>query len=87
MPGFAVTTLRLSHNQNHSYALHKNLIQFANEVKEKIDREIHIRIYPDAQPGNQRESLKLMLSGSLDSVKSNTAELELAISLTSMRCS
>ncbi|MDX8000166.1 TRAP transporter substrate-binding protein [Xenorhabdus sp. Reich] len=73
---FAATTLKLSHNQNRDHAVHKAMIQFADEVKEKTDGEIRIRIYPDAQLGNQRESMELMQNGALDIVKSNAAELE-----------
>ncbi|CDL84328.1 TRAP transporter substrate-binding protein [Xenorhabdus szentirmaii] len=73
---FAATTLKLSHNQNRDHAVHKAMTQFANEVKEKTNGEVRIRIYPDAQLGNQRESMELMQNGALDIVKSNAAELE-----------
>ncbi|MBD2810601.1 TRAP transporter substrate-binding protein [Xenorhabdus sp. Vera] len=73
---FAATTLKLSHNQNRDHAVHKAMTQFADEVKEKTDGGIRIRIYPDAQLGNQRESMELMQNGALDIVKSNAAELE-----------
>ncbi|MDR0219540.1 MAG: TRAP transporter substrate-binding protein [Enterobacteriaceae bacterium] len=73
---FAVTTLKLSHNQNREHAVHKAMTQFANEVKEKTNGEVRIRIYSDSQLGNQRESIELMQTGALDIAKSNAAELE-----------
>ncbi|MDC9597514.1 TRAP transporter substrate-binding protein [Xenorhabdus anantnagensis] len=73
---FAVTTLKLSHNQNRDHAVHKAMTRFANEVKEKTNGEVRIRIYSDSQLGNQRESIELMQNGALDIAKSNAAELE-----------
>ncbi|MBC8948078.1 MULTISPECIES: TRAP transporter substrate-binding protein [Xenorhabdus] len=73
---FAVTTLKLSHNQNRDHAVHKAMTEFANEVKEKTNGEVRIRIYSDSQLGNQRESIELMQNGALDIAKSNAAELE-----------
>ncbi len=73
---FAATTLKLSHNQNRDHAVHKAMTQFADDVKTKTNGDVRIRIYPDAQLGNQRESMELMQNGALDIVKSNAAELE-----------
>ncbi|OCA54047.1 TRAP transporter substrate-binding protein [Photorhabdus namnaonensis] len=72
----AVTTLKLSHNHNRDHAVHKAMSQFADEVRQKTNGDVRIRIYPDAQLGNQRESMELMQNGALDLVKSNAAELE-----------
>ncbi|MBS9428841.1 TRAP transporter substrate-binding protein [Photorhabdus akhurstii] len=72
----AVTTLKLSHNHNRDHAVHKAMTQFADEVRQKTNGDVRIRIYPDAQLGNQRESMELMQNGALDLVKSNAAELE-----------
>lgn len=52
------------------------MTQFADDVKTKTNGDVRIRIYPDAQLGNQRESMELMQNGALDIVKSNAAELE-----------
>ncbi len=72
----AATTLKLSHNHNRDHAVHKVMTDMAKEVRKQTDGEVKIRIYPDAQLGNQRESMELMQSGALDMVKSNAAELE-----------
>lgn len=72
----AATTLKLSHNHNREHAVHKVMMDMAKEVRKQTDGEVRIRIYPDAQLGNQRESMELMQNGALDMVKSNAAELE-----------
>lgn len=72
----AATTLKLSHNHNRDHAVHKVMTDMAKEIRKQTDGEVKIRIYPDAQLGNQRESMELMQSGALDMVKSNAAELE-----------
>ncbi|KJG09436.1 hypothetical protein UA38_10700 [Photobacterium kishitanii] len=73
---YASTTLKLSHNNPRDHAVHKAMDHMAKEVRKLTDGEVRIRIYPDAQLGNQRESMELMQNGALDMVKSNAAELE-----------
>ena len=73
---FAATTLKLSHNNPRDHAVHKAMDHMAKEVRKLTDGEVRIRIYPDAQLGNQRESMELMQNGALDMVKTNAAELE-----------
>ncbi len=70
------TTLKLSHNQDVSYPVHKAMKFMADRAKELSDGELKIRIYPNAQLGSQRESLELVQNGALDMAKSNAAELE-----------
>ena len=72
----AKTTLKLSHNQDKSHAVHKALSYLADKTKEYSNGELVIRIYPNATLGNERESLELMNSGALQMVKVNTASLE-----------
>lgn len=69
-------TLKLSHNGDTKSPVHKALKFFANEVKEKSDGEIQVRVYPNGQLGTQRESLELLQTGALDMAKSNASELE-----------
>ena len=83
---FAATTLKLSHNQNRDHAVHKAMTQFADDVKTKTNGDVRIRIYPDAQLGNQRESMELMQNGALDIVKSKLSH-RLTPSLTCLTCS
>jgi len=70
------TTLKLSHNHDVSYPVHKAMKFMADRAKELSDGELKIRIYPNAQLGSQRESLELVQNGALDMAKSNAAELE-----------
>ncbi|GAA0229941.1 TRAP transporter substrate-binding protein [Marinomonas primoryensis] len=69
-------TLKLSHNGDTKSPIHKALKFFADEVKEKSDGEIRVRVYPNGQLGTQRESLELLQTGALDMAKSNASELE-----------
>ncbi|MEO3990192.1 TRAP transporter substrate-binding protein [Pseudocitrobacter cyperus] len=75
-PAFAKTTLKLSHNQDKSHAVHKALSYLADKARTYSDGELNIRIYPNATLGNERESLELMNSGALQMVKVNAASLE-----------
>ncbi|WP_439235135.1 TRAP transporter substrate-binding protein [Lonepinella koalarum] len=72
----AKVTLKLSHNNNKSHPVHISMQNMADEVKELTNGEVIIRIYPDSTLGNQRESMELIQSGSLDMAKSNASELE-----------
>lgn len=62
-PALAKTTLKLSHNQDKSHAVHKAMSYLADKAKAYSDGELNIRIYPNATLGNERESLELMNSG------------------------
>ncbi|MFC5080585.1 C4-dicarboxylate-binding periplasmic protein precursor [Vibrio thalassae] len=72
----AVTTLKLSHNQDRNHPVHKSMQYMADEVKELTDGEVRIRIYPNGQLGTQRESMELLQNGALDIAKSNASEME-----------
>ncbi|MCK3655064.1 hypothetical protein A4G19_04575 [Pasteurellaceae bacterium Macca] len=73
---YATTTLKLSHNQNKSHPVHKALQFFAERTNELSKGDLKVRVYSDAQLGNQRESLELVQKGALALAKSNAAELE-----------
>lgn len=68
--------LRLSHNQGPDHPVHKSMEMMAERVSELTDGELTIAISPNAQLGNQRESLELVQAGVLDMAKSNASELE-----------
>jgi tripartite ATP-independent transporter DctP family solute receptor len=69
-------TLKLSHNGDVKSPVHKALKFFADEVQEKTNGDLKVRVYPNGQLGTQRESLELLQSGALDMAKSNASELE-----------
>ncbi|MBK5144323.1 TRAP transporter substrate-binding protein [Budviciaceae bacterium BWR-B9] len=75
-PAYAAVTMKLSHNHNRNHPVQKAMEHMANRAKELSDGNLVIRIYPDAQLGDQRESLELVQNGALAMAKSNAAELE-----------
>lgn len=72
----AKTTLKLSHNNDKTHPVHISMQNMADEVKKLTNGEVIIRIYPNSQLGNQRESMELVQAGSLDMAKSNASEME-----------
>ncbi|TCP96555.1 tripartite ATP-independent transporter DctP family solute receptor [Cricetibacter osteomyelitidis] len=72
----AKVVLKLSHNNDKTHPVHISMQKFSNDVKAQTNGEVIIRIYPNSQLGNQRESIELLQSGSLDMAKSNASELE-----------
>ncbi len=75
-PLMAAETLKLSHNQDRTHPVHKAMELMAKRTAELSGGNLKIRIYPNAELGNQRESLELVQNGSLAMAKSNAAELE-----------
>lgn len=73
---FAVTTLKLSHNQDRNHPVHQSMQYMADKVKEYTNDQVRIRLYPNGQLGTQRESMELLQNGALAIVKSNASELE-----------
>ncbi|WP_186389247.1 MULTISPECIES: TRAP transporter substrate-binding protein [unclassified Stappia] len=69
-------TLRLNHNNPEDHPLHKSMEFMAERVNELTGGDIKIRVYANAQLGNQRESMELMQNGTLDMARSNASELE-----------
>lgn len=72
----AAIVMKLSHNQGTEVPVHKAMQFFADKVGQYTNGEIKVRIYPNAQLGNQRESMELVQSGALALAKTNAAELE-----------
>ncbi len=68
--------MKLSHNQGKDHPVHQSMQFFADRVKELTNDEVRIRIFPDAQLGEQRESLEQVQNGAIEMAKSNAAELE-----------
>ncbi|WP_280562964.1 TRAP transporter substrate-binding protein [Chromohalobacter sp. 48-RD10] len=69
-------TLRLSHNLTTAHPVHRAMQQMAERVLALTDDTLKIEIYPNAQLGNQRESVELVQAGILDMAKTNASELE-----------
>lgn len=69
-------TLKLNHNNPEDHPLHKSMEFMGKRVEELTNGDIKIRVYANAQLGNQRESMELMQNGTLDMARSNASELE-----------
>ncbi|MES3676118.1 TRAP transporter substrate-binding protein [Halomonas elongata] len=69
-------TLRLSHNLTTAHSVHQAMQVMRDRVLELTDGTLSIDIYPNAQLGNQRESVELVQAGILDMAKTNASELE-----------
>ncbi|WP_417767464.1 TRAP transporter substrate-binding protein [Stappia sp.] len=69
-------TLKLNHNNPEDHPLHKSMEFMAERVNELTNGDVKIRVYANAQLGNQRESMELMQNGTLDMARSNASELE-----------
>ncbi|QIM68133.1 TRAP transporter substrate-binding protein [Basfia succiniciproducens] len=72
----AKVTLKLAHNLEQSHVIHKALDYMAKEVKEKSNGELILRIYPNRQMGDARETIELLQNDALDMTKANSSELE-----------
>ncbi|ABR75271.1 hypothetical protein CBG46_06425 [Actinobacillus succinogenes] len=72
----AKVTLKLAHNLEQSHVIHKALDHMAKEVQEKSNGELKIRIYPNRQMGDARETIELLQNDALDMTKANSSELE-----------
>ncbi|PJG82035.1 TRAP transporter substrate-binding protein [Caviibacterium pharyngocola] len=69
-------TLKLAHNLDQSHVIHKALDYMAKEVQEKSNGDLKIRIYPNRQMGDARETIELLQNDALDMTKANSSELE-----------
>lgn len=69
-------TLKLNHNNPEDHPLHKSMEFMGKRVDELTNGDLKIRVYANAQLGNQRESMELMQNGTLDMARSNASELE-----------
>ena len=69
-------TLRLSHNNPADHPLQLSMEFMAKRFKELTNGAYDIQIFPNAQLGNQRESMELVQSCSLEMAKTNASEME-----------
>ena len=55
--------LTLSHGLSESHTVHQAIERFADEVNEKTDGRVRIRIFPNAQLGSETESMEQVMAG------------------------
>lgn len=61
----AAEILKLSHPTNETHPWHKGAVRFAAVVKEKSGGALEVTVFPNAQLGQERESLELIKSGAI----------------------
>ena len=67
--------LRLAHGLPVSHPTHLSLEKFAEDVAERSNGKLRIKIYPSEQLGSERDCLELLQIGSLDLSKVSAATL------------
>lgn len=68
--------IKLAHTLDTSHPVHKAMVFMAERLKEKSDGKLELEIYPNAQLGNERESVELLQIGSLGMTKISAAVME-----------
>jgi len=68
--------LKLAHVLDTSHPVHKAMAFMAEQVEEKSNGRLTIKIYPSGQLGQERELIELLQIGSLAMAKVSTAPLE-----------
>ena len=66
MPGFAEVEIKIGHVLNSDHAWHTNLEGFANDVAEKTDGRVVVKIYPSAQLGNEKDVIEGLTLQTID---------------------
>ena len=61
--------LNLAHNLSETHTVHVAIQRFADEVKEKTEGRVEIKIFPNAQLGSETECLEQLKSGILPMTK------------------
>lgn len=72
----AGTVLRLSHNNPADHPTHISMEFMGKRLSELTGGELSIEVYPNAELGNQRESMELVQTCALEMARSNASELE-----------
>ncbi len=72
----AAVNMKLSHNHGKDHPVHQSMQFMADRAKELSNGDLRIRLYPDAQLGDQKDSLEQVQNGAIAMAKSNAAELE-----------
>ncbi|WP_234568016.1 TRAP transporter substrate-binding protein [Rhodohalobacter sp. 614A] len=68
--------IRLGHGLDITHPVHKAMVFMAEQVDEKSDGSLQIKVYPSQQLGTERELIELLQIGSLGITKVSAAVLE-----------
>lgn len=64
--GMAATTIKIGHVLNTDHTWHKNLLGFANDVKNETKGDVIVQIYPSGQLGNEKDMIEGLALGTID---------------------
>ena len=67
--------LKLSHGLAEDHAVHIQMTEWANEVKEKSNGTINIQIIPNGQLGSEADNISSIQAGGLDMAKVSASTL------------
>lgn len=71
-----VKTLRLGHSLSADHSVHKAMVYMAEQLREKSQGKLELKIYPSGQLGDERECLEMLQFGSLAMTKVSAAVME-----------
>jgi len=74
-----IITLRFGHNSPIDSALHQAALRYANEIKEKTNSQVEIKIYPLQELGNDHQMVEMARNGDLDILLTPTAKMSVAV--------
>ncbi|MFD2706804.1 TRAP transporter substrate-binding protein [Salibacterium lacus] len=70
------STLILAHSHPTSHPIHKAMEVLKEEVEEKTNNELHLKIYPNGNLGSEREVIERTQIGTVDIAKVSVSSLE-----------
>ena len=68
--------LRLAHSLSVDHSVHQAMVYMGEQLAEKSDGKLTLKIYPSGQLGNEREAVELLQLGSLAITKVSAAVME-----------
>ncbi|MEQ9443343.1 MAG: TRAP transporter substrate-binding protein [Cyclobacteriaceae bacterium] len=71
-----VTVLRLAHELSVDHSVHQAMVYMAEQLEQKSNGQMQLKIYPSGQLGAERECLEMLQFGSLAMTKVSAAVME-----------
>ncbi len=75
-PGADEIELRLAHVLDPSHSVHEGMAYMGTRLDELSGGTMRVKIYPNGQLGNERESVELLQLGTLDMAKTSSSVIE-----------
>ncbi|WP_200978761.1 TRAP transporter substrate-binding protein [Echinicola sp. 20G] len=70
------TVIKLGHGLDTNHPVHSAMLYMADKLEEKSGGKMELKVYPNAQLGNERELVELLQIGSLGMTKVSSAVME-----------